>query len=297
MDLKSLFFDALLSPPKLSSSRNPEEFLGRLILPTGTFSSAPLHIISGGSITASFPWTFDIGGLDCFILLYTKTGGGKLQVGDNTHFLLPSSLLLLNCNQHFRMDITVDPWEYQVYFIGGSLLSYYSELLPSDNLTLIPVSSYSDMQITIEQLPTSPSSNTLLQELLISDLLHHIITSCLRTSLQEAKPKQISPYIKSIKELFDEEYQEPYSLDELEERFGISKYRLCREFSSAYDMSPLQYLNKRRIQVAAYLLQTTGYRVHEVGSLVGIDNTNHFIHLFKKFLDCTPSEYKQRTAK
>lgn len=297
MDIQTTFFDALLSQPKLASSRNPEEFLGNSFSPEPSVPSLPLHLVSGGIITATFPWTFDMGKMDCFLLLYTRYGSGKLQTGGRSYALTSSSLLLLNCNQPFRFDITADPWEYQVYFITGSLLTYYKDLLPDRQLTLIMVASYSDMIMALERLPLQLSELSLAEELFISDLLNHVIIGSLIASLQETKPRQVPSYIKDMKELFDHNYQDPHSLDDLEDRLGISKYRLCREFSAAYDMSPLQYLNKRRIEVAAYLLQTTNHRVHQIGSQVGIDNTNHFIHLFKKFMNCTPSEYKQRMIK
>lgn len=294
MDIQTTFLEALLSQPKLASSRNPEEFLGNIFAPVTVTPLAPLSIISKGAVTATFPWTFDVGGLNCFLLLYTKSGSGRLQAGEGNYELIPSSLLLLDCNQPFRFDITAEPWDYEVFFINGPLLAHYGGLLPKDSLAIIAVSSYSDMMMTLEKLPGQLSDTSLPVQLHTSDLLNHIITGCLTASMQETSPKQIPSYIKDMKELFDHEYQEPYSLDELEERLGVSKYRLCRDFGNAYDMSPLQYLNRRRIEVAAYLLQTTNHRVHEVGSLVGIDNTNHFIHLFKKFLNCTPSDYKQR---
>ncbi len=297
MDIRTTFFEALLSQPKLASSRKPEEFLGTSFATATPLSSIPLYLLSEGAVTATFPWTFDIGGLDCFLLLYTKNGGGKLQVEGNNYELTPSSLLFLNCNQHIRFDITADPWEYQVYFIKGPLLGCYNDLLPDSKFLLTTVSSYSDIMMALEKLPPQLSHISLSTQLHVSDLLNHVITGCLMDTLQEKPFRQISSYIKDMKKLFDEEYQEPYSLDDLEERLGISKYRLCREFSAAYDLSPLQYLNKRRIEVAAYLLQTSNHRVHEIGSMVGIENTNHFIHLFKKFLNCTPSEYKQRMTK
>lgn len=297
MDIQTAFFDALLSQPKLASSRKPEEFLGRSFSSDIQSDSMLLQLISDGIITATFPWTFDLKGMDCFMLLYTKAGSGKLQAGEHNYILSPSSLLLLNCNQHFRLDITADPWEYQVYFLTGSLLTYYNELLSQDKLSLITVSSYSDMIMALEKLPLQLSDLKLPEKLFVADLLNHIITGCLTVSLQETEPRQIPQYIKDMKDLFDHNYQEPYSLDELEDRLGISKYRLCREFGSAYDMPPLQYLNRRRIEVAAYLLLNSNSHVHEIGSQVGIDNTNHFIHLFKKFLNCTPSEYKQRMTR
>lgn len=41
------------------------------------------------------------------------------------------------------------------------------------------------------------------------------------------------------------------------------------------------------------LLLTTDLSVHEVGSQVGIENTNHFINLFKKDTGTTPLSFKQ----
>lgn len=89
-------------------------------------------------------------------------------------------------------------------------------------------------------------------------------------------------YLLSIKNQMDTGYAEPLSLDDLETTYRISRYRICREFSLHYGESPMHYLNSRRIDAAKKLLLTTDLSVHEVGSQVGIENTNHFINLFKK---------------
>lgn len=57
---------------------------------------------------------------------------------------------------------------------------------------------------------------------------------------------------------------------------------------------PLQYLNEKRVDAAKELLLTTDYRIHEIGSIVGIDNTNHFIYLFKKFTGMTPLTFRRK---
>lgn len=96
-----------------------------------------------------------------------------------------------------------------------------------------------------------------------------------------------------MKELFDNEFQEPYTLEYLEHHFDQSHYRLCGEFSQYFGKSPIQYLNHRRNQEAKVLLLSTNMAIHEVGSSVGIDNTNHFINLFKKETGATPLVFKQ----
>ena len=78
-----------------------------------------------------------------------------------------------------------------------------------------------------------------------------------------------------------------------EQTLGISRYRLCREFSATFHTSPLQYLQGKKIEAAKSLLLSTDNPIHEVGAMVGIDNTNHFIHLFKKHTGVTPFVYRQ----
>mgnify|MGYP000755642574 len=103
----------------------------------------------------------------------------------------------------------------------------------------------------------------------------------------------VPSYLLSVKNQMDKNYAEPLSLDDLEATYRISRYRICREFSFHFGESPMRYLNSRRIDAAKRLLLTTDLSVHEVGSQVGIENTNHFINLFKKDTGTTPLSFKQ----
>ncbi|MBU5474672.1 AraC family transcriptional regulator [Roseburia sp. MSJ-14] len=95
-----------------------------------------------------------------------------------------------------------------------------------------------------------------------------------------------SSIVADLKIWCDTHYSEKFSLDELAESFRISKYKLCRDFSSYFHVSPLQYLNNRRIDYAKKLLLSTNNRIYEIGNAVGIENTNHFINLLNKESAC-----------
>lgn len=96
-----------------------------------------------------------------------------------------------------------------------------------------------------------------------------------------------------MKKMFDTHYDQTYSLDDLENSLGISKYRLCREFSNVFHESPIHYLNRVRISNSKLLLQNTNMKIHEIGAQVGIENTNHFINLFKRQEGTTPLIYRE----
>ena len=74
--------------------------------------------------------------------------------------------------------------------------------------------------------------------------------------------------------------------------YQVSRYRLCREFKSCYQTSPLQYLHRVRIQAAKSLLVETNLKIHEISYETGYENVNHFIAHFKKITGMTPTEYR-----
>lgn len=295
MDFKSVFLDSLTSVPKIPAGKEPESFLGQA-LPQAEKDSLPFFkLLSCGMLQAQFPWSFDIRTLDCFLFLYTQKGRGKLLLNGQIHPLDAGNFILLDCCQRFRIDIAKEPWEYTVAFFGGTPLPHYRCFFPIDRLCSIQVSPFSDLPMGMDSLYAQFPATSLSGKLMIADLLNHMTTICLSSFLKEERtPLRIPTYIEKIHTLFDRQFQEAHTLDDLEKQFGISKYKLCREFGAAYGISPLQYLNRRRIDVAKHLLLTTNHRVHVVGSMVGIDNTNHFIFLFKKYTGNTPFEYKQR---
>lgn len=294
MAVKADFLSSLISPPKLSPHCQPEDFLGSIFDFPSEPGSPLFRVLAGGNMEASFPWSFDIRSLDCYMLLYTRRGCGKLSVNNHVHTLMESSLLFFDCHTHFRVDIAIEPWEYQVLFITGETLGAYYDMIPSSQTAVMPVSVYSDTALCLEKLSLIRPEDTLSLRLSASSLLDHIITDCIIYQLSEKAPSHIASYLTAMKDLFDNHFEENYSLDDLESLYHVSKYKLCREFGATFGLSPLKYLNQKRIEIARHLLKTTSLKVHEVGSRVGIDNTNHFISLFKKFTGVTPLEFKSK---
>lgn len=291
MDLKTAFEYAALSS---SPSGRPEDFLGQ-IFPFLKEEASPLFsLLSFGDIHAHFPWSYDVRSLDCFLLLFTRKGCGKLLLNSRVISLEADTLLLLDCGQRFRMDIAIDPWEYQLLFFTGEQLSYFRSLFPGERYALITLSPYSNQLKAMEVLSTLVPGRSKAQDLIISDRIGHLITNCMSELLKKDAPpiSEIPVYIEELRLLFDEHFSDSYSLNMLEKQLGVSKYRLCREFHEVYSLSPIQYLNRRRIEMAEHFLLTTDHKVHVIGAMVGIENTNHFITLFKKFTGTTPQEYR-----
>lgn len=273
----------------------PQDFLGEPYGSPDDRASGPdsnTSFLSGGSLAVRNSWSFDLKGLDCFALLYTTTGCGKLLINQHVLSLSEGSLLFLDCRQRFRIDVAISPWKYRILFFNSAEAPYLFSLLPDTTRPILNVSAHSEYALLLEKIMLLSSGHDLLSRLRAADLLQHLLTEFVTEFIKDGDYRKIPSYIEKIHDLFEDHYADNYSLDGLEASFHVSKYRICREFGEYYGITPLQYLNRRRIHMAKHLLETTSHRIHEVGSMVGIENTNHFISLFKKYEGCTPLEYR-----
>lgn len=82
------------------------------------------------------------------------------------------------------------------------------------------------------------------------------------------------------------------NLAELSNQFGMSTRTFNRRFKSATDSTPLQYLQKIRMETAKDLVKTTNLTINEVMFKVGYHDVAHFNTLFKKHHGTTAGQYR-----
>jgi len=83
------------------------------------------------------------------------------------------------------------------------------------------------------------------------------------------------------------------SLDDISEKFGITKMHIIRVFKKKFGTTPVQYLIDRRVSIAQSLLTSTIMPIKEIASLLRYSNTQHFSSSFKSAVGCTPGKYRQ----
>lgn len=91
-------------------------------------------------------------------------------------------------------------------------------------------------------------------------------------------------------------YTEPMTLDDIAASIHVSKSECCRCFKRAVNLTPFEYLMHYRVlQAADKILQNdrSTTSISELASSVGFNNTSYFNKLFKKYFNCTPTEYRK----
>ena len=130
-------------------------------------------------------------------------------------------------------------------------------------------------------------------ELLQSQTISELLTRTVILKLQKNQEAIAIPdYIIKMKSILDQRYTENHTLDSIASEINYNKFKLAKDFKLYTTYSPIDYLIRIRIAAAKELLEETRLSVSEIGYQVGIENTPHFINLFKKLTGTTPNRYR-----
>ena len=137
-------------------------------------------------------------------------------------------------------------------------------------------------------------------ELMAYHRLCCLLIPILRTNnLAFSKPEKNKTATKEIifvKQYIDKHFAYDLSLDDLAQKAFINKYHMIHFFTQAYGVSPMRYLNQRRIKEAKVLLRTTDLNVTAIANSVGFTSPSFFAKKFKELNDISPKDYRKSAA-
>lgn len=114
-------------------------------------------------------------------------------------------------------------------------------------------------------------------------------------SVQNNKEENIrNTVIRKIIYHIDKFYMFPLKLEDIEKDYFISKFHFIRLFSKLTGMTPVNYLQQRRVIEACNLLRTTNRGITDICLDCGFNNIQHFHRVFKKVSGTTPGRYRAR---
>lgn len=255
--------------------------------------------------------------------IYVEKGNGIFCVSEETHELSQGEGMFINKGVLHSVQMAADGKDNNclytsIVFHPSFLFAYGQTKLSS--IYLNPVLTNPDSAVLLFK-PDSPCETTILEllwkiilvnreqqfcyELYTKDYLIRIWIQLLesrfkgsiamsdqkehRINMDEVRAKEAIRYI-------EEHYTEPISLEDIAASIHVSKSECCRCIKRCMKMTPFEYLMKHRIYVAAGILcdQNCNDSIAEVASRAGFNSSSYFNKLFRKYLKCTPSQYKAR---
>ncbi len=127
----------------------------------------------------------------------------------------------------------------------------------------------------------------------LQDLLEQVAMSVVHR-INRYNKKNINQILQKAIDYICENYNMSITLNELAEHTYVSTYYLSRMFKKELGKNFVEYLNEVRIAKAKELLKDNKYKTYEVAELVGIQDPHYFSKIFKKYVNMTPTEYKDK---
>lgn len=252
------------------------------------------------SVSVTSPFSYEAANLHALCIIHTTNGAGKLYYenanGINAGYdLTKGTLAVIDCRRNHKLVCQHNIWEYTICFVSTAILEYYLQKIHNFGNFIYRLDKYSDVLAAWEQVLRNNIDGEIHGIMRSRELVNFFTQLYLVRAIEQTGSYHIPSYIADMHHRFATAYQDPYSLDELALEYGINKFRLCREFAKYYEYTPIQYLNKIRIEKAKELLLSTDEKIVDISQMVGFENTNHFIRLFKEKTGVTPLTYRRET--
>lgn len=295
----SEFFDCLISS-ETSNRFSLSDYFENAYSRSYDFIEKLPYMISRRDVSVTSPFSYEAANLNAFCLIYTTKGAGMLFC-DNpaqtnaAYELTKGTLAFIDCRRKHKLVCRHNIWEYTICFVSEPISCYYHQKLELLGGCIFHLPSNSDTFALWEQLLKNQTDDEAHALIRSRDLVSFYTQLYLARSMELNGSYHVPSYIADMKKSFDTAYDFQYSLDELSQKYHINKFRLCREFSKHYENTPLQYLNSVRIEKAKDLLIHSDEKIGVIGQIVGIENTNHFIRIFKEKTGVTPLTYRRET--
>ena len=122
-------------------------------------------------------------------------------------------------------------------------------------------------------------------------LLHRLLIT-ISNNEKESESQNYST-VNKIQKYIDENLLTPFSLSMIEKEFNYSKNHIILMFKKQYKITPNQYYNQKKIELACLFLKNTTQPIKEISEELGFFDQHYFSNLFYKVKRMTPSQYRK----
>lgn len=234
--------------------------------------------------------------LESYLVVLVLSGSGVLMYDQTLYTLQKGSCFFIDCMvPYYHQSSSTDPWELAwVHFNGATSREYY-RYFAANSLPAFTPSGFSDLRSRIDSLLSVNADSDFQAEIASSRLIVDIL-SILLQDITETREEKHPGRLKmaEVRAFLDEHYKEKFSLDQLADRFFISKFHLSREFHQYYGITLNQYVIARRLTQAKKLLRFSGYTLEEIARSCGFYDASYLNKQFKNSEGITASEFRKK---
>ncbi|GGG55110.1 response regulator transcription factor [Paenibacillus radicis (ex Gao et al. 2016)] len=100
--------------------------------------------------------------------------------------------------------------------------------------------------------------------------------------------------MKEIAKYMEQNYHLEVTLQDISERFYLSREYISRRFKQEMGENVFDYLARIRVEKARLLLQNQHLKIAQIAEMVGYDDEKYFSKVFKKVMSVSPNQYRKQ---
>lgn len=229
------------------------------------------------------------------IFQYTVSGEGVLEYNREKYRMKPGQAFLIERPGQYRYYRAKGASHWEVQFISLNLasLKIWRDITEQFG-HIVEISKNSAVLLYWNKIYEIALKGKMDSFFLASGYAYQFMMNLYETLNVENKKHFTSGIVQNCVSLIQTEYMNSLSLDYLAGKCGVSVPHLSRLFRQSLQMSPIQYLNRHRIEIACSLLLRGNMRVGDVAHEVGFADHNYFTKAFKKIMGVSPQAYREK---
>lgn len=233
-----------------------------------------------------------------YFILYVLKGIGFIVDESGEKVALQAGDVMMY-KPHRYQDISVDmeqPMTYAGLIFNGH---FFDQLLKDSHLAaqqkisigvnMELITAFRTLISEMLTLPEEQDDRILAQCLgIIAEINRMIRTAYLKKDISGHSQRcveQAAAYIR-------QNYSKKITLDELEEQTGLSKSWINELFKRAYNITPIQFQLRERLEQAKILLADNSISIGQISSRLGFNDQFYLSKMFKRYTGMSPKEYR-----
>lgn len=241
------------------------------------------------------------------------SGDVTYSIENRSYRIFPGDVIIISPKELHQVfiDVNSGPYERYTLWITPELLAQLStkdtDLCSCfdinkphySNLLKLSHSQRNTMHTLLEETFQESGNSEFGADCFINALLISLMVLINRFSstnaIQPDSETRMNALVSEIISYINLHYGEPLSLEILSEKFHVSKYHLCHEFSNRMEISIYKYLQKKRLLISRQML-SQGMKPTEVFSACGFNDYTGFYRAFCAEYGMSPRAFVQSNS-
>ena len=263
--------------------------------PSKTAQRVFLYPLQCGLFTYEPGYRLKRNAFDSFLLMYIQKGTMRLDYGGELRTVPEKTFVLIDCYQPHGYS-TEDGYECLWLHFDGELARAYYDLIVSRLGNVFAIEDAFSVLRKMSAILKIFYDNATVREPLLSKYIIDILTAFMLNNPEHSHARGYAGMAERVITYINEHFSEDIPIERLADMSGLSAYYFIRVFKRETGYTPHEYLIRRRMASARYLLKYTALSIKAICFSTGFSSESVFCNAFKKQHGITPQRFRTSGA-